>query len=591
MDIPMRLIAFDEFKNLEEIPRSDFQVEFITLDSLQNAREQSFVIFISHRWHQTNLPDSQDKSKFKQIISAVTKIKMQLEEGTKVYLWLDYFGIDQTDKAQLLLAVKSLPSYIYFSDCVYSPFDEIFALQQYGSRQGATMPFSRAFGEMNYQCFADVEDQYLGRMFCRLELFLCSFLPLKDGCYNFFKRIGSNRTRRPHFFSIRLEGCEDGTEPVRILPPLGTSFFKNVDPLKGSLPTTVDEIEKERQQCEVSEIRAMVQKFQCPNFPAGYEGECDENSQRGGYGIWVDVNGDRYEGQWSKDKFHGFGTYYYANGCEYEGNFIDGMKEGNGILRHAAGDRYEGNFSADVAEGQGTYYFANGNRCEGFFKSEKLEGPGTYYYADGDWYVGNFVCGAAEGYGTHYYTTGDRYEGNFVNDMAEGLGKYFYANGNHYEGSFLNDVAEGKGVYYFANGDRYEGDFVNDVSEGHGIHYYANGNRYEGSFVNDVAAGTGILYYSNGDRYEGNFVNDMAEGKGIFFVENGDRFEGNFAADKPEGPGIYYYASGERFEGEWIRGERHGTGMHYRTDGNKEELNFVLGQKVYPPKVPEMESV
>ena len=36
------------------------------------------------------------------------------------------------------------------------------------------------------------------------------------------------------------------------------------------------------------------------------------------------ANGDKYEGEFVKDKRNGYGTYHFANGRKYTGHYSDG---------------------------------------------------------------------------------------------------------------------------------------------------------------------------------------------------------------------------------------------------------------------------
>ena len=59
-------------------------------------------------------------------------------------------------------------------------------------------------------------------------------------------------------------------------------------------------------------------------------------------GIYYYKDGSFYEGNFSKDKFHGKGKYVWNNDEMYEGGWIDNKFEGFGIL-FKAGKVYFGN--------------------------------------------------------------------------------------------------------------------------------------------------------------------------------------------------------------------------------------------------------
>ena len=47
-------------------------------------------------------------------------------------------------------------------------------------------------------------------------------------------------------------------------------------------------------------------------------------------------------GTWKEDKFYGEGIYVYINGERYQGKFLDGKKHGKGIYYYKSGAIFEG---------------------------------------------------------------------------------------------------------------------------------------------------------------------------------------------------------------------------------------------------------
>ena len=63
-----------------------------------------------------------------------------------------------------------------------------------------------------------------------------------------------------------------------------------------------------------------------------------EKYQPSGYGHAYFSNGDKYEGQWKEEKFHGEGAYTYYCGAQWRGKFKNNdsseMGEFNGNITH-----------------------------------------------------------------------------------------------------------------------------------------------------------------------------------------------------------------------------------------------------------------
>ena len=61
------------------------------------------------------------------------------------------------------------------------------------------------------------------------------------------------------------------------------------------------------------------------------------NGLREGHGVFHFNNGDKYEGNFSRNKFNGKGVYSWANGDYYDGEFVDGKISGNGDMNFNIG--------------------------------------------------------------------------------------------------------------------------------------------------------------------------------------------------------------------------------------------------------------
>jgi hypothetical protein len=60
------------------------------------------------------------------------------------------------------------------------------------------------------------------------------------------------------------------------------------------------------------------------------------------------ANGERYEGSWADNTFHGEGTFYSREGKAYTGQYILGKIDVYGDFRKKDSDIYEGELSGGV---------------------------------------------------------------------------------------------------------------------------------------------------------------------------------------------------------------------------------------------------
>ena len=266
-------------------------------------------------------------------------------------------------------------------------------------------------------------------------------------------------------------------------------------------------------------------------YPTGdtFEGEYRDDEKL--FGIYISLNGNKYEGEWKNNECEGYGIRYYINGDNYKGEWKNGNAEGYGIKYFNNGDKYKGEWKNDKMEGYGIYIWKDGRTYQGYLFDNKSKGYGIQHYSDGK-YKGNWKDDLKNGYGVYQYKNGDRYEGEWKESKKEGYGLFYFNNGEKHEGIFKNGLIEGVGCCYNSKGDLYQGEYKKGKPKGICTIIYKNGDRYEGENENFIKKGKGMMYYSNGDRYEGEWNNDMKNGEGTMYYKNGKIEQGNWEKDK-----------------------------------------------------------
>jgi len=368
-------------------------------------------------------------------------------ESNQVYIWIDYFGINQDEHELNIkeMGIESLPSYIESSDVLFTPLLDDGGPADQPNNSPLQNYYTIPPWWISLKCVADDPNEYFGRTWCRTEMYLGTNVNLPEPGFGYFKTLSIDRVGRPHFLSV-------SDNVLNILPPLSMSWFERFDPLKGAVHVEDDKyiikrIMKKAPHRTASDLVDTV--------PLIHGKKC-------GRGQYTYKNGDRYDGDWVDDKRHGHGVYYVANGDRYDGDFVDG----------------------------------------------KYHGHGVYYFANGDRYDGDYVDGKRRGHGV-FYLNGECYDGDWVDGKRHGHGVFYFANGNRYDGDWVDGKRHGHGVDYFASGDRYDGDYVDGKRHGHGVFYFANGNRYDGDWVDGKRHGHGVLYNADGSHYEGEWSEDV----------------------------------------------------------------------------------
>lgn len=217
-----------------------------------------------------------------------------------------------------------------------------------------------------------------------------------------------------------------------------------------------------------------------------YFGSWNPNSiKKEGWGIFVDKDGNKYEGGWENDIIDGYGRIISINGDFYEGQIIKGIIEGNGLFYSQEKKMlYQGQFKNNLFEGKGEQNFENfGNEItyEGMFKKGKREGKGKILYGDGN-----------------------MYEGEFFDDKFNGDGTFKWKDGRIYKGKWKDNQMNGKGIFKWDNNTFYEGDYIDNRREGFGFYHFNETSYYEGKWFNNMPHGKGKLV-KDGTVLEGLF--------------------------------------------------------------------------------------
>ena len=98
-----------------------------------------------------------------------------------------------------------------------------------------------------------------------------------------------------------------------------------------------------------------VDEIKLPQDPQSiYSGYIDpQTNKRRGQGTKIYKNGDKYSGEWDKDKQNGRGKFWHADGDFYDGEWLNGKAHGKGFYKSANGSSYLGAWVNDLQEGSG----------------------------------------------------------------------------------------------------------------------------------------------------------------------------------------------------------------------------------------------
>ena len=144
------------------------------------------------------------------------------------------------------------------------------------------------------------------------------------------------------------------------------------------------------------------------------------------------VGGSHYKGSWNMDQKEGFGVQINPNNTKYEGEWQNNLYNGRGTLWVKKGKAYNRQYVGDWSNGD-------------------MDGQGVYYYEDGSIYKGGWLRNGRSGEGRLDFPNGDHYTGEWANNLQEGFGAMSYSNGNIYEGLWVQGKKEGPGLFYYAS--------------------------------------------------------------------------------------------------------------------------------------------
>lgn len=151
----------------------------------------------------------------------------------------------------------------------------------------------------------------------------------------------------------------------------------------------------------------------------------------------------------------------FISGSQYKGEWLNDKKHGFGIQINPDNTKYEGDWEDDTYTGRGTLWIK---------KTKKISDNGSYVRQ----YVGSWYRNKRHGQGIFYYDNGEIYRGEWENNLRCGQGKFESKNGDIYNGNYYNDMKHGHGIMSYSNGNIYDGTWYEDKKEGKGIYYYAS---------------------------------------------------------------------------------------------------------------------
>jgi hypothetical protein len=132
--------------------------------------------------------------------------------------------------------------------------------------------------------------------------------------------------------------------------------------------------------------------------------------QRHGNGTFMESDGSTYVGEWVAGHREGKGVMTYVNGAKYDGSWSNDKYHKNGSYLGGTNDsikQYDGEWNQGRMHGKGSLTLRNGDTFKGTFKDGRFHGTGTYIYADGTTLTGKWTNGVREG--KHFLSLDKKY--------------------------------------------------------------------------------------------------------------------------------------------------------------------------------------
>jgi hypothetical protein len=372
----IRLIPFPDFKELGHIPRyqgDDKDVKTTLLKDLTLTQYQkSLFVFVSHRWLSGQDPDNADHVKYKLCVKGIEDLHRFMAPGMETcYIWIDYASIDQSNEPAEETR-KTLEDAIHICDCMFTPiYDLDHMTWDFTNLAANSDPYD------DYRSLAWAE--YRERGWCRIEMWYAATVPLwedKDRHSKFAYALQTHHRlgKRTHFLYGTKEADQIESHPPRPLPSLQILYIDKYNPSEGKY---FDQTDSEKVDVLFKKIRLKIRPIS-----ESYTGKRNRHGEKHGKGNETDVNGNKYEGSFQRDKKHGKGKLLYSRGDCYEGDFENDNRHGYGVHVYGNGRKYEGDFLDNNRHGKGKMTSSH-HVYEGDYVKNKKHGLGKLIYPDG----------------------------------------------------------------------------------------------------------------------------------------------------------------------------------------------------------------
>ena len=163
---PMLLLDASELEALGELPRSDAVADaLVPISAVRPGVD--LVAFVSHRWWRPGVPDDGAHTKVKTVLAQLAPLRNRLGAGGKIYLWWDFFSINQVDRTTQMAQILAIPCFLVACDALFAlraGDKESYVLQtetvlkgKYGNRVWTMLELFAYTSDLAFDCAATRE--------------------------------------------------------------------------------------------------------------------------------------------------------------------------------------------------------------------------------------------------------------------------------------------------------------------------------------------------------------------------------------------------------------------------------------------------